>query len=275
MDIAHDAVLSIFDSVPMAHCAPKVLFRYERRQAWVCISTNFIILERLLELSGGLIPRQNSMHQSIRKWLDSHHLAWSLADSETAILGLRRMCQKLLRTARSGQPQAPRKFRDLDRLIQMMHVAPATRVAAADSVSECSVSSQESWAYVAQDQPPIAQQTPIECVQVGSDADSSDDVVAIVPQGGSCLDDDLASLEVGLFKTPRKRIYGKTSPGASTPEKASASGSVLDAEMESLLQAAVLTTTKPPMPIEYRQMTAETKAKMQKKSKGQSTKKAN
>ena len=96
--------------------APKLLFRYDRLHVWQSINKYDEFIFRLAEASGGLVPRQRSLHSSFCSWLDCQKISWSLVDTDRCIMALRGMLMKLQKVARLRRP-APKKYSHLDRLL--------------------------------------------------------------------------------------------------------------------------------------------------------------
>merc|ERR1712110_878659 len=102
------------DYIPFGKIQPKLLFAIiisvsGYTSAWSTVWKHFSILNAILDVTNGKIPKQQSLTKCLDKWLRDRHAVWSYKCVDAASGRLRCMLQSLLKYGRDHNGQAPAK----------------------------------------------------------------------------------------------------------------------------------------------------------------------
>ena len=245
-DISQADAAAAFEKVEVAQFSPKLLFRFSQGQGWANIETNSAVIATLLKRTGGLIPKQSVLLQRFRAWQkDGAETGWALGDSERACLHLRRMLQRLSRTKRSKNSAPPKKYFNLQHLVDLITIGSAAPVDG-DLGEDAAVYGDES-----------------------DDVDGEADVVVMKAAAGvstsGCVDIssteaeeaagqeiDFDELALTLFSpAKRTRFLRKTAE----PSRVKAPAPLLnETEFDELMKEAVAQEGEAPLPAQYKLM---------------------
>ena len=121
------------DHIPLATCKPTEIWKLTKLTAsgqtsdWGTLKKNFGIINALIEAGGGAIPHQKSLHAEFVAWLAENGIVWAVKDSERAIAHLRAGMQSLLSLKRTNEGKAPRKFPELQIIIDKLIFPSSTK----------------------------------------------------------------------------------------------------------------------------------------------------
>ena len=247
-DISEADANAAFQKIQVAQFSPKLLFRYSQREGWANIATSSAVIATLLKRTGGLIPKQSVLLQRFRAWqADGADTVWALLDCERACHHLRFMLRRLSRTKRSKNPTPPKKYANLQHLVDLITiVSGSTAPVDGDKGGDAAVDGDES-----------------DDVDDEADVVLMEDVAGVSPSG--CVDissteaEEAADQEIDFDElartlfSPAKRM--KLLIKTPDPSHVKAPAPLLDeAEFDELMKEAVAQEGEAPLPAQYRLM---------------------